>query len=152
MMVGCSQASSMTNNAGRVSDTAVLLWAVVEALEDVPATPDAQREYERGRAALSELLGRWTSDCENNELDILEGPPEERVVIELTATRNHRQQWSCHDLLRLQKLAGSVPPRTISARLGRTEQSVRSKASSEGISLKIHGEGPPGQYVEGSYR
>ena len=151
MMVGCSQPAAMINPI-RQCDAAVLLWAVVEAIEDVPTTPEAQREFEHGRSALSELLGRWTS--EGQQHDSPSGWPSEdaAIIVELTATRNHGQEWSCHDLIRLHKLAGALPPSTISARLGRTVQSVRSKASAEGISLKIQNEEAASECFKGGCR
>lgn len=52
-------------------------------------------------------------------------------------TRNTGKEWSKKDVQDLRKLASqNTPTRVIGLKLGRTEVSVRSKASSKGISLK----------------
>lgn len=150
-MVGCSPPTSMSSDHGRVSENAVLLWAVVEALEDLPTTPEVQHQYEGAKVAVAELLERWSSEQAHVSASCaalrLPGERPAGVVIDLTTTRNHRQQWSASDLVRLRTLAGSTPTKTISVRLGRTEQSIRSKASVEKISLRSDDQdgcsGPP---------
>jgi len=53
------------------------------------------------------------------------------------STRNTGKQWTGNELLQLRTLAkGNTPTRVIGLKLGRTESAVRSKAGSEGISLK----------------
>jgi hypothetical protein len=52
-------------------------------------------------------------------------------------TRNTGKEWSKGDVSQLKKLAKqNTPTRVIGLKLGRTEDSVRSKASSKRISLK----------------
>jgi hypothetical protein len=52
-------------------------------------------------------------------------------------TRNTGKDWSKNDETQLKGLAQqNTPTRVIGLKLGRTENSVRSKASSKGISLK----------------
>lgn len=52
-------------------------------------------------------------------------------------TRNTGKEWKKKDETDLKKLAQqNTPTRVIGLKLGRTENSVRSKASSKGISLK----------------
>ena len=51
--------------------------------------------------------------------------------------RNNGKDWSNSDVSQLRGLAkGNTPTRVIGLKLGRTEQSVRTKASVESISLK----------------
>jgi hypothetical protein len=51
--------------------------------------------------------------------------------------RNNQKEWSSADLGKLKSLArGNTPTGVISLKLGRTPDSVRSKAHREGISLK----------------
>ena len=51
--------------------------------------------------------------------------------------RNSGKGWSNTDISQLRVLAkGNTPTRVIGLKLGRTEQSVRTKASAESISLK----------------
>ena len=52
-------------------------------------------------------------------------------------TRNTGKDWTASDVRQLRELAKeNTPTRVIGLKLGRTENSVRTKASSEGISLK----------------
>jgi hypothetical protein len=52
-------------------------------------------------------------------------------------TRNIGKDWTTGDVRQLRELAReNTPTRVIGLKLGRTENSVRTKASSEGISLK----------------
>jgi hypothetical protein len=58
---------------------------------------------------------------------------------------NHGKQWTKQDVKALEKLAdGNTPTRVIGLKLGRTEDSVRSKASEEDISLKPTNQSPYG--------
>ena len=58
---------------------------------------------------------------------------------------NHGKQWTKQDVKALDKLAdGNTPTRIIGLKLGRTEDSVRSKASDEDISLKPTNQSPYG--------
>jgi hypothetical protein len=62
------------------------------------------------------------------------------------STQNSGNNWSDEDVERLRELArGNTPTRVIGLKLGRTEDSIRSKAASEGISLM-----PPNQSPYGS--
>lgn len=137
-MVGCALPSSVDRDGARVPEAAVLIWAVVEALEDLPAMPDAQREFQIARSAFKDVLHRCTTEEVPADPGVASsgGETARDVVVEINGVRNHGQYWSAHDLLRLRDLAGSVPTQVIGPRLGRTEQSIRSKASAEGISLK----------------
>ena len=55
----------------------------------------------------------------------------------LKSTRNTGKKWERSDVSQLRGLAKqNTPTRVIGLKLGRTEDSVRTKASSEGISLK----------------
>jgi len=59
------------------------------------------------------------------------------------STRNSGTSWSSNDVQTLRDLAsGNTPTRVIGMKLGRTEDAVRSKASSEGISLKPTNQSP----------
>lgn len=56
---------------------------------------------------------------------------------------NHRQQWTAQEVRQLQQLANqNTPTRVMGIKLGRTEDSVRAKASEEGISLKPTNQSP----------
>ena len=52
-------------------------------------------------------------------------------------TRNTGKEWTTADSRELGKLANeNTPTRVIGLKLGRTEAAVRTRASSEGVSLK----------------
>jgi hypothetical protein len=54
-------------------------------------------------------------------------------------TRNTGKEWTGKDVRELRELAKeNTPTRVIGLKLGRTVDSVRSKASSKSISLKAH--------------
>lgn len=56
---------------------------------------------------------------------------------------NHGKSWSRQEIQKLEKLAdGNTPTRVIGIKLQRTEDSVRSKAADEGISLKPVNQSP----------
>lgn len=56
---------------------------------------------------------------------------------------NHGKQWTQKDVQQLDKLAdGNTPTRVIGLKLARTEDSIRSKAAEEGISLKPVNQSP----------
>lgn len=56
---------------------------------------------------------------------------------------NHGKEWTGKDVKQLEQLAdGNTPTRVIALKLGRTEDSVRSKASQEDISLKPTNQSP----------
>lgn len=56
---------------------------------------------------------------------------------------NHRKAWDEKEKVELKKLADeNTPTRVIGIKLGRSEDSVRSKASKEGISLKPTNQSP----------
>lgn len=138
-MVACSHQSFMSRDGVSAPEKAVLLWAVVEALEDLPATPEAQRQYEGARGNLGELLDEWATGLTTSQQTMNASTKESSGgVVELLAMRNHGERWSGNDLVKLRNLAGSLPTRVISLRLGRTEQSVRSKACAENIKLGLH--------------
>lgn len=60
-------------------------------------------------------------------------------------TRNSGKTWKAADVAQLKQLArGNTPTRVIGLKLGRTENSVRTRASSEGISLKPTNQSPYG--------
>jgi len=51
--------------------------------------------------------------------------------------KNHRKAWNKKELKELKRLSGgNTPTPLIGEKLGRSEDSIRSKASKEGISLK----------------
>ena len=57
--------------------------------------------------------------------------------------KNHRKEWTKKDVQDLKKLSkGNTPTGLISYKLGRTIDSVRSKASEENISLKPTNQSP----------
>jgi len=57
--------------------------------------------------------------------------------------KNHGKNWEKNEVDSLKKLAeGNTPTRVIGLKLGRTEDSIRSKASEEGISLKPTNQAP----------
>ena len=57
--------------------------------------------------------------------------------------KNHGTAWESKDIKSLRSLAeGNTPTRVIGLKLGRTERSVQSKASDEGISLKPTNQSP----------
>lgn len=61
------------------------------------------------------------------------------------STRNTGKPWKGSDITQLRQLAkGNTPTRVIGLKLGRSENSVRSKASSEGVSLKPTNQSPYG--------
>lgn len=56
---------------------------------------------------------------------------------------NHHKVWTPQDVKRLEQLAGeNTPTRVIGIKLGRTEDSVYSKASDENIPLKPTNQSP----------
>ena len=56
---------------------------------------------------------------------------------------NHGKPWTSKDVKQLEKLAdGNTPTRVIGLKIQRTEDSVRSKAAEEGISLKPVNQSP----------
>lgn len=58
---------------------------------------------------------------------------------------NHGKPWTEKDIKQLENLAEkNTPTRVIGLKLGRTEDSVQSKASDEGISLKPTNQSPYG--------
>jgi hypothetical protein len=64
---------------------------------------------------------------------------------EAKSTRNTGAEWSSEDLEQLRELAGAnTPVGVLSVRLGRTEDAIRSKAKSEGISLSPPNRSPYG--------
>ena len=57
--------------------------------------------------------------------------------------KNHGEDWTKGDVGQLRTLAkGNTPTRLLAYKLGRTEDSVRSKASDENISLKPTNQSP----------
>ena len=59
------------------------------------------------------------------------------------STRNTGKPWTKEDVKQLKQLAKeNTPTRVISLKLGRTENSVRSKAQAEGVSLKPTNQSP----------
>jgi hypothetical protein len=59
------------------------------------------------------------------------------------STRNTGKNWTQSDVSELRKLARqNTPTRVIGLKLGRTENAVRTKASSKGISLKPTNQSP----------
>ena len=61
------------------------------------------------------------------------------------STRNTGNPWSKDDVKALKELAKeNTPTRVIGLKLGRTENSVRSKAKAEGVSLKPTNQSPYG--------
>ncbi len=60
-----------------------------------------------------------------------------------TSTRNTGKPWTRHEIKQLRQLARqNTPTRVIGLKLGRTETSVRTKASGRGISLKPTNKSP----------
>lgn len=58
---------------------------------------------------------------------------------------NHGKPWTPPEVKALRELAaGNTPTRVIGIKLGRTEDSVRGKASDEGVSLKPTNQSPYG--------
>jgi hypothetical protein len=58
---------------------------------------------------------------------------------------NHGKTWTSQDVNKLEKLAKeNTPTRVIGLKMGRTEDSIQSKASNEGISLKPTNQSPYG--------
>jgi hypothetical protein len=61
------------------------------------------------------------------------------------STKNLGKPWTQQDIQMLRQLANeNTPTRVMGLKLGRTEASVRSKAKSEGISLKPTNQSPFG--------
>lgn len=59
------------------------------------------------------------------------------------SNRNSGKPWSPSDISQLERLAaGNTPTRVIGLKLGRTEDAIRSKASSENISLRPTNQSP----------
>lgn len=59
------------------------------------------------------------------------------------STRNTGKSWTPQEVKELHTLAKeNTPTRVIGLKLGRTENSIRSKAQSEGISLKPTNQSP----------
>jgi hypothetical protein len=63
----------------------------------------------------------------------------------MSTPKNHGKPWTQPQVTQLQNLAkGNTPTRVIGIKLGRTEDSITSKASEEGISLKPTNQSPYG--------
>ena len=61
----------------------------------------------------------------------------------MTTSKNHGKQWTDEQLAELKKLAkGNTPTRVIGLKLGRTEDSIYSKAKEEKISLHPTNQSP----------
>ncbi len=61
------------------------------------------------------------------------------------STRNTGNPWTNDDVKQLKQLAKeNTPTRVIGLKLGRTENSIRSKAKAEGVSLKPTNQSPYG--------
>ena len=59
------------------------------------------------------------------------------------STRNTGKPWTKDDVRELKRLAKeNTPTRVIGLKLGRTEDAVRSKAKTEGVSLKPTNQSP----------
>jgi len=57
--------------------------------------------------------------------------------------KNHNKPWTAPEVKELKKLAKeNTPTRVIGLKMGRTEDSIQSKASSEDISLKPTNQSP----------
>ncbi len=57
--------------------------------------------------------------------------------------KNHKKEWTNQDIKQLEKLADqNTPTRVIGLKLGRTENSIRSAASENDISLKPTNQSP----------
>ena len=57
--------------------------------------------------------------------------------------KNNGKTWTSQDVRELKNLANhNTPTRVIGLKMGRTESSIQSKASSEGISLKPTNQSP----------
>ena len=64
---------------------------------------------------------------------------------EAKSTRNTRTAWTSEEAQRLRELAdGNTPVGVMSIKLGRSQDSIRSKARSEGISLAPPNRSPYG--------
>jgi hypothetical protein len=63
-----------------------------------------------------------------------------------TSTRNTGKPWSDREVRELRELAKhNTPTRVIGLKLGRTPDAVKSKAASQGISLKPANQSPYGE-------
>lgn len=63
----------------------------------------------------------------------------------MSTPKNHGKPWTPTDIKQLEQLAnGNTPTRVIGIKMGRTEGSIESKASEEGISLKPTNQRPYG--------
>ena len=61
----------------------------------------------------------------------------------MTDHKNHGKQWTKPEVILLQELSnGNTPTGLIAYKLGRTEDSIRNKASEENISLKPTNQSP----------
>lgn len=59
--------------------------------------------------------------------------------------KNHRKAWTKSDVKQLKELAkGNTPTRVIGLKLGRSEDAVYAKASSENVSLQPTNQSPYG--------
>lgn len=77
---------------------------------------------------------------------LMPGPVTARRNIMAKYNRNSGKEWTKSDVLQLRKLAKeNTPTRVIGLKLGRTEDSVRSKASDNNISLKPTNQSPYGK-------
>jgi hypothetical protein len=64
---------------------------------------------------------------------------------EATTRRNNRRAWTTEEVQQLRELAdGNTPVGVMSIKLGRSQDSIRSKARSEGISLAPPNRSPYG--------
>lgn len=71
--------------------------------------------------------------------------PKTKSMGNTKSTRNMGKPWTVQDIRMLRQLANeNTPTRVMGLKLGRTEASVRSKASNEGISLKPTNQSPFG--------
>lgn len=69
--------------------------------------------------------------------------PNRRGVHMAKTPARHHKEWSSTEVRELERLASqNTPTRVIGLKLGRTENSVRQKASNEGVSLKPTNQSP----------
>lgn len=72
-------------------------------------------------------------------------PTEEPIMPETTSNPSSGQQWTDEQVQELRALAkGNTPVGVMSIKLGRTEDAIRSKAKSEGVTLSPPNRSPYG--------
>lgn len=165
-MMPCAPAGRLDEQSVDIVGSVAIAWALISTMEDVPATTEVRQSFDEGRAAFLRRLEQAGLD------GVLVPPTRSAEVIALSREiafrqipvvgghsqssckggtmakqpKNHGKTWTETDVSSLRKLAKeNTPTRVIALKIGRTPESVQSKASEKNISLKPTNQSPYGR-------